>query len=64
MQTATVTFKGEKREINMTFNLTEEGTLDYNVTINPELSPEDDAMELETRLSYIFLKTLEGPGEE
>ena len=48
----------------MTFNLTEEGTLDYNVTINPELSPEDDAMELETRLSYIFLKTLEGPGEE
>ena len=64
MQTATVTFKGEKREINMTFNLNEEGTLDYNVTINPELSPEDDAMELETRLSYIFLKTLEGPGEE
>lgn len=64
MQTATVTFKGEKREINMTFDLTEEGTLDYNVTINPELSPEDDAMELETRLSYIFLKTLEGPGEE
>ena len=64
MQTATVTFKGEKRENNMTFDLTEEGTLDYNVTINPELSPEDDAMELETRLSYIFLKTLEGPGEE
>ena len=64
MQTATVTFKGEKREINMTFNLNEEGTLDYNVTINPELTPEDDAMELETRLSYIFLKTLEGPGEE
>lgn len=64
MQTATVTFKGEKREINMTFNLTEEGTLDYNVLVNPEITPEDDAMELETRLSYIFLKTLEGPGEE
>ena len=63
MQT-TVTFKGEKREINMTFDLTEEGVLDYNVTINPELAPEDDAMELETRLSYIFLKTLEGTGEE
>ena len=64
MQTATVTFKGEKREINMTFNLTEEGTLDYNVSVSPEITPEDDAMELETRLSYIFLKTLEGPGEE
>lgn len=64
MQTATVTFKGEKREINMNFNLNEEGTLDYNVIVVPELTPEDDAMELETRLSYIFLKTLEGPGEE
>ena len=64
MQKATVTFKGEKREINMTFDLTEEGALDYNVTVNPELASEDDAMELETRLSYIFLKTLEGTGEE
>jgi hypothetical protein len=64
MQKATVTFKGEKREIVMTFELNDEGTLDYNVLLNPELSPEDDAMELETRLSYILLKTLEGPGEE
>jgi hypothetical protein len=59
MQTK-VTFKGEKREINMAFNLNEDGTLDYNVTVNPELTPEDDAAELETRLAFIFLKTLEG----
>lgn len=59
MQTK-VTFKGEKREINMDFNLLEDGTLDYNVTANPELTPEDDATELETRLAFIFLKTLEG----
>ena len=64
MQTATVIFKGEKREINMAFDLAEEGTLDYKVEVSPEITPEDDAMELETRLSYIFLKTLEGPGEE
>ena len=64
MQTTTVAFKGEKREINMTFNLNEEGSLDYNVVVTPEITPEDDAMELETRLSYIFLKTLEGTGEE
>ena len=50
MQTK-VTFKGEKREINMDFNLNEDGTLDYNVTVEPELTPEDDATELETRLS-------------
>lgn len=59
MQTK-VTFKGEKREINMDFNLNEDGTLDYNVTADPELTPEDDAAELETRLAFIFLKTLEG----
>lgn len=64
MQKATVTFKGEKREISMEFELTNEGTLDYNVSVNPPLTPNDDAMELETRLSYILLKTLEGPGEE
>lgn len=63
MQKATVTFKGEKREINMTFELLEDGTLDYNVSVNPELAPEDDALELETRLSFIFLKTLEGTEE-
>ena len=59
MQTK-VTFKGEKREINMNFNLNEDGTFDYNVTVDPELTPEDDATELETRLAFIFLKTLEG----
>lgn len=58
MQTK-VTFKGEKREIDMDFNLNEDGTLDYNVNVNPELTPEDDATELETRLAFIFLKTLE-----
>lgn len=63
MQTTTVAFKGEKREINMTFNLNEEGSLDYNVVVTPEITPEDDAMELETRLAFIFLKTLEGPQE-
>ena len=60
MQKATVVFKGEKREINMNFSLEDDGTLDYGVTLNPELTPEDDAAELETKLSYIFLKTLEG----
>ena len=59
MQTK-VTFKGEKREINMDFSLNEDGTLDYNVTVDPDLTPEDDATELETRLAFIFLKTLEG----
>ena len=59
MQTK-VTFKGEKREINMDFNLNEDGTLDYNVTVEPEITPEDDATELETRLAFSFLKTLEG----
>ena len=44
----------------MDFNLNEDGTLDYNVTVEPELTPEDDATELETRLAFIFLKTLEG----
>lgn len=63
MQTTTVAFKGEKREINMTFNLNEEGSLDYNVVVTPEITPEDDAMELETRLAFIFLKTLEGQQE-
>ena len=63
MQTTTVAFKGEKREINMTFNLNEEGSLDYNVVVTPEITPEDDAMELETRLAFIFLKTLEGSQE-
>ena len=58
MQTK-VTFKGEKREINIDFSLNEDGTLDYNATVEPELTPEDDAMELETRLAFIFLKTLE-----
>ena len=59
MQTK-VTFKGEKREINMDFNLNEDGTLDYNVTVEPELTPGEDTPELETRLAFIFLKTLEG----
>lgn len=60
MQKTTVVFKGEKREINMNFELMEDGTLDYNVNVDPELTPEDDTMELETRLAFIFLKTLEG----
>ena len=59
MQTK-VTFKGEKREIDMSFELAEDDLLDYSVNVNPELTPEDDAMELETRLAFIFLKTLEG----
>ena len=59
MQTK-VTFKGEVREITMDFNLNEDNTLDYNITVDPELTPEDDATELETRLAFIFLKTLEG----
>ena len=58
MQTK-VTFKGEKREINIDFSLNEDGTLDYNATVEPELTPEDDATELETRLAFIFLRTLE-----
>lgn len=63
MQKTTVVFKGEKREINMNFELLEDGTLDYGVDVNPELTSEDDATELETRLAFIFLKTLEGPQE-
>lgn len=47
----------------MDFELLEDGTLDYGVTVNPELTPEDDATELETRLAFIFLKTLEGTEE-
>lgn len=63
MQKTTVVFKGEKREISMNFELLEDGTLDYGVTVNPELTPEDDATELETRLAFIFLKILEGTEE-
>lgn len=63
MQKTTVVFKGEKREISMDFELLEDGTLDYSVIVNPELTPEDDATELETRLAFIFLKTLEGTEE-
>lgn len=63
MQKTTVVFKGEKRDISMNFELLEDGTLDYGVTVNPELTPEDDATELETRLAFIFLKTLEGTEE-
>lgn len=63
MQKATVVFKGEKREISMNFELLEDGSLDYNVKVEPELTPEDDATEIETRLSYIFLKVLEGTEE-
>lgn len=44
----------------MDFNLNEDGTLDYNVTVDPKLTPEDDATELETRLAFIFLKILGG----
>lgn len=60
MQKTIVKFEGEKRKINMNFELLEDGSLDYNVTVDPEISPEDDATELETRLAFIFLKTLEG----
>lgn len=60
MQKVTVVFKGDVREITMNFSLMEDGTLDYGVNVKPELTPEDDAVELETKLSYIFLKALEG----
>jgi len=63
MQKTTVVFKGEKREISMNFELLEDGTFDYGVVVNPELTPEDDTTELETRLAFIFLKTLEGTEE-
>ncbi|MBQ5877045.1 MAG: hypothetical protein IIW71_04540 [Treponema sp.] len=48
----------------MDFSLNEDGTLDYNVTVEPEITPEDDATELETRLAFIFLKTLEGDTQQ
>ena len=47
----------------MNFELLEDGTFDYGVVVNPELTPEDDTTELETRLAFIFLKTLEGTEE-
>lgn len=57
MQTV-VTFKGDKREIVIDFNLDEEtGELNYNVNINPPINP-DDSFNLETHLADTFLGAL------
>lgn len=62
MQTV-VTFKGDKREIVIDFNLDEEtGELNYNVNVNPPISP-DDSFNLETHLADAFLGALIGPQE-
>jgi hypothetical protein len=62
MQTV-VTFKGDKREIIIDFNLDEEtGELNYNVNVNPPINP-DDSFNLETHLADTFLGALIGPQE-
>lgn len=62
MQTV-VTFKGDKREIVIDFNLDEEtGELNYNVNVNPPIKP-DDSFNLETHLADAFLGALIGPQE-
>jgi hypothetical protein len=62
MQTV-VTFKGDKREIVIDFNLDEEtGELNYNVNVNPPINP-DDSFNLETHLADTFLGALIGPQE-
>lgn len=62
MQTV-VTFKGDKREIVIDFNLDEEtGELNYNVNVNPPINP-DDSFNLETHLADAFLGALIGPQE-
>ena len=54
MQTV-VTFKGDKREIVIDFNLDEEtGELNYNVNVNPPINP-GDSFNLETHLADTFL---------
>lgn len=62
MQTV-VTFKGDKREIVIDFNLDEEtGELNYNVNVNPPINP-GDSFNLETHLADTFLGALIGPQE-
>ena len=62
MQTV-VTFKGDKREIVIDFNLDEEtGELNYNVNVNPPINL-DDSFNLETHLADTFLGALIGPQE-
>lgn len=62
MQTV-VTFKGDKREIIIDFNLDKEtGELNYNVNVNPPINP-NDSFNLETHLADMFLGALIGPQE-
>jgi hypothetical protein len=62
MQTV-VTFKGDKREIVIDFNLDEEtGELNYNVNVNPPINP-GDSFNLETHLADTFLGALIGSQE-
>ena len=62
MQTV-VTFKGDKREIVIDFNLDEEtGELNYNVNVDPPINP-NDSFNLETHLADTFLGTLIGSQE-
>lgn len=60
MQTV-VTFKGDKREIIINFNLNvESGELDYNVNINPPIE-KDSTFDLETHLADVLLGALLKP---
>lgn len=65
MNKATVTFKGENREIAMTFELNaENGNLDYNVAVEPPfVSEEEINNDLSTYLANIFLQSLSTPAE-
>lgn len=58
MNKATVTFTSDVRTINIEFtHNTENETLDYNVTIDPQLN-EGDPMDLATILADRFLGSL------
>lgn len=66
MNKATVTFKGENREITMTFELnTENGNLDYNVAVEPPFASEEEITNdgLSTYLANVFLHSLSTPAE-
>lgn len=55
---AKVTFKGNVREISIDFQVNKDNFVEYKLNINPEIAPEDDVSELETRLAYFFLNNL------
>lgn len=64
MNKATVTFTSDVRTINIEFvHNTETETLDYNVTIDPQLN-EGDPMDLATILADRFLGSLTVPNDE